>query len=175
MLVAIFNHIKTVFRHKWKVFKCMAQCGHPIQGFLHDWSKFSPTEFIESVKYYQGYRSPIDKAKEVQGYSMAWFHHRGRNPHHSQYWVDISFGEIKPCRMPWKYLLELICDGIAAGQIYLGDKWTRHSPLEHWHTKDYRSFYHPETKAMITKCYEYIDKYGWDSFAYEVRTGRIKY
>lgn len=165
-LKAIKHHIQVVCKHKWEVFKCMSQCGHPIRGFMHDWSKFSPTEFKESIKFFQnGKRSPLDAAREIQGYSLAWFHHRGRNKHHSQYWVDASFGEIKPCKMPWIYLIELICDGVAAGRTYLGDKWTCHSPLQYYNQKEYKSFFHPETRKMLCLCYEYIDKNGWDKFA----------
>ena len=173
---SVIYHLKTVSKHKYYVFKCMNQCGHPLQGFLHDWSKFSPTEFGESIKFFQnGKRSPIDAAKEAQGYSLAWFHHRGRNKHHSQYWVDISFGEVKPCKMPWKYLLELICDGVAAGKVYQGQSWNQHAPLEHYHKRDSLSFYHPDNRKALEECYKYIDKNGWEDFANKVKMGEIKY
>lgn len=168
-----FGHLRTVLRHKRYVFRCMAQCGHPLQGFLHDMSKFSPAEFWTSVKYYQGFRSPIDAEKEDKGYSLAWFHHRGRNKHHSQYWCDISFGEVKPCRIPEKYLLELICDTIGAGKAYLGKDWNSHKPIEWFTGRDKNSFYHPETKKALYKAYMYIDVYGWDQFAKAIRTGKL--
>ena len=47
-----FGHLKTVLTHKWWVFKYACKLGIPWQGFMHDMSKFSPTEFFESVKYY---------------------------------------------------------------------------------------------------------------------------
>lgn len=173
-MMKLINHLKTVLKHKHYVFICMAQCGHPIQGLLHDMSKFSPAEFWTSVKYYQGTRSPIDAEKEDKGYSNVWFHHRGRNKHHSQYWCDISFGEVKPCKMPEKYLLELICDSIGAGKAYMGDRWTSHSPIEHYKTRDYKSFYHEETRKAIERAYTYIDLFGWDEWAKRVRKGKYK-
>ena len=45
MLRKIVGHIKTVTKHKWLVFKLCCRAGIPWRGFMHDWSKFSPTEF----------------------------------------------------------------------------------------------------------------------------------
>ena len=165
----IINHIKTINRHKVEVFKCMRDCGKPIQGLFHDMSKYSPTEFFESIKYWTGTRSPIELAKEKQGYSLAWFHHRGRNKHHSQYWCDISFGEVIPCEIPWKYLLELICDGVAAGRVYDGENWTCKTPLEYYKNRDSKSFYHINTRKKLEFYYQYIAINGWENFAHRVK------
>ena len=57
------GHFTTITRHKLLVtFSCI-KCGLYKQGLLHDLSKYSPTEFFAGVKYYQGYRSPIDAEK----------------------------------------------------------------------------------------------------------------
>ena len=53
-----------------------------------DLSKYGITEFCSSAKYFQGNRSPIDAEKEETGYSLAWQHHKGHNPHHWEYWID---------------------------------------------------------------------------------------
>lgn len=82
----IKNHLKTVLTHKKYVMKYCFKAGLYWQGIVHDLSKFSPTEFWESVKYYQGTRSPIDACKEENGMSLAWLHHKGRNKHHYEYW-----------------------------------------------------------------------------------------
>ena len=114
-----FGHIKTVMKHKYWVWYYMNKCGFKWgwRGLWHDMSKFSPIEFWESVKYYSGTRSPIDACKEENGISMAWMHHKGRNPHHYEYWQD-NFdkgGEAK--EMPWKYKVEMICDYLGAADI----------------------------------------------------------
>jgi len=59
------GHLRTVLTHKWYVFKNCIKAGIIWQGVTHDLSKFSPTEFFESVKYFQGNRSPIDACKEA--------------------------------------------------------------------------------------------------------------
>lgn len=171
----LLKHVGLVMKHKRYVFMAMRDCGHPIRGLMHDMSKFSPTEFFESVKYYQGNRSPIEAAKEDKGYSDAWFHHRGRNKHHSQYWVDISFGEVIPCRMPWKYLLEHICDTIGAGRAYMGDKWTKYAPINYWKSRDIKSYYHPHTRAMVVYIYNIIAVYGWKRTSKLLKYDHLEY
>lgn len=73
------KHFKKILIHKKYVFFFARKLRIGWQGFWHDMSKFSPTEFFESVKYYQGTSSPIDAAKADMGYSMAWLHHTGHN------------------------------------------------------------------------------------------------
>lgn len=170
-MTKLFKHLKVVFKHKWIVFQCMKDCGRPVQGFFHDMSKFSPVEFFPGVKYFQGNRSPIEAEKEDKGYSEAWLHHRGRNKHHSQYWCDISFGEIKPCKIPEKYLIELICDGVAAGKVYAGENWNCTNPLNYYQTRDSKTFYHPLTRTALEGAYMYIAEKGWKSFADLVSRG----
>ena len=84
----IVKHFKLITKHKWVVFKLCCKIGEPWRGFWHDMSKYSITEFGESIKYYVGTHSPITEAKKDKGYSEAWLHHKGRNRHHSEYWID---------------------------------------------------------------------------------------
>ena len=49
-----FKHLHTVNKHRFYVFKLSIKAGIPIRGLLHDLSKYSPTEFWEGVKYYNG-------------------------------------------------------------------------------------------------------------------------
>ena len=66
-----FGHLRVVLTHKHYVFKFCCRVGIPWQGLTHDLSKFSPTEFIPSVKYFQGDRSPIGEERRINGYSSA--------------------------------------------------------------------------------------------------------
>ena len=127
----IVKHIKLVMKHKWTVFKLCCKIGMPWRGFMHDWSKFSPTEFFESIKYYNGHKSPIEVCKEDKGYSAAWLHHKGRNKHHYEYWMEWTLPE-KTVIMPYKYAAEMICDKLAAGIVYLGIKWNQEWPMTYY-------------------------------------------
>ena len=107
MIKNIIGHTKTVAKHKWIVFKLACRAGIPWRGFVHDLSKFSPTEFGESVKYYVGVHSPITEAKKDKGYSEAWLHHKGRNKHHLEYWIDSDANPVVPV-IPYKYIVALV-------------------------------------------------------------------
>ncbi|MBR2744166.1 MAG: catalase [Clostridia bacterium] len=127
-----FKHTCLVTKHRWYVFKYAVKAGIPLRGLLHDLSKFSPTEFFESVKYYNGKRSPLHVAREQIGYSAAWLHHKGRNKHHFEYWEDLSKTERFGVFMPYKYLVEALCDKISAGIVYQGKAWSQKEPYEYW-------------------------------------------
>ena len=129
-------HLRKIQTHrKWVRYYCKA-LGIPMQGWLHDLSKYSPVEFFESVKYYCGDRSPIDKCKEINGYSMAWFHHRGRNKHHYEYWCDNFDKGCTANLMPKKYFLELVADYLGAGKAYdKGDCFAFVKEYEWWQNK----------------------------------------
>lgn len=51
LLCKILIHVRTVLIHKWYVGYYCFKAGLYKQGFLHDISKFSYTEFSESIKY----------------------------------------------------------------------------------------------------------------------------
>ena len=92
------------------------------QGLMHDLSKYSWVEFRVGAKYYQGTRSPNNAEREEHGYSLAWLHHKGRNKHHYEYWLDYGFPpdrSITGMNMPKKYVVEMFMDRIAACKVYM--------------------------------------------------------
>ena len=158
----ILGHFKTVTKHKWEVFKLTVKAGIPIRGLLHDLSKFSYTEFSESVKYYQhGKRSPIPVAREEIGYSEAWLHHKGRNKHHFEYWYDSDAKE--PPIIPFKYSVEMICDKLAAGITYQGKNCTKEFELEYWNTKEKdKPIINEKMREFVTEVFTEVSKNGID-------------
>lgn len=165
MLLNFFGHLKTVITHKWWVFYycCKSRHGLVWRGIVHDLSKFNPIEFIESVRYYQhGKSSPINAAKKDQGYSLAWQHHKGRNSHHYEYWIDyLDKGGI-PIKMPIKYINELICDYLGAARAYMGKKFSLENEYVWWLSKINGSVppkMHEITKNYITRVFELLAKY----------------
>ena len=131
------GHLKTVMQHRHQVFIHCVKAGIPMRGLPHDLSKFSPTEFIPGVLYYQGNRSPNEREREVGGYSRAWMHHKGRNRHHFEYWIDYCLDPdgkayMGGCRMPMKYVAEQFCDRIAACRVYLGEGYTDAAPYDYF-------------------------------------------
>lgn len=105
-----WKHFCTITEHKIMVMRHCFKIGLYRQGLLHDMSKYTPTEFIPGCKYYQGYRSPNNAEREEKGYSAAWLHHKGRNKHHYEYWIDYSLGPVKGMtgmKMPNRYVAEM--------------------------------------------------------------------
>ena len=84
------RHFQTITKHKIYVMRECFRVGLYRQGLLHDLSKYSWTEFRIGCRYYQGTRSPNNAEREEKGYSSAWLHHKGRNKHHYEYWIDYS-------------------------------------------------------------------------------------
>lgn len=155
-----YKHLKVVLTHKyWVGYFCFKMDLYK-QGILHDLSKFSPTEFLESVKYFTGVRSPIDLCKEINGYSMAWFHHRGRNKHHWEYWVDNFEKGMIPVQMPKKYVIEMFCDFLGAGIAYSGglDKFSIDNELKWWYNKRKVVVMNDKTLKQISKMFENLSK-----------------
>lgn len=134
-ILNIFRHLKKICVHKYWVFYFCYKAGIPLQGLVHDLSKFSPTEFWESVKYYQGTSSPIDACKKANGWSAAWLHHKGRNKHHYEYWQDNFDNGGTPLEMPPKYKLEMLCDFLGAGKAYYGKDFTYIKEYDWWIAK----------------------------------------
>lgn len=123
----------------------------PIVGLKHDMSKFYYVEFIEGVKYYQGTSSPINACKKAEGYSKGWLHHKGHNMHHYEFWQDNFDQGGKALQMPFRYALELVCDYIAAGKAYAGNKFTYQAEYEWWLDKLKKPIaMHEQTKLFVT-------------------------
>lgn len=124
---------------------------------MHDMSKYSPTEFVVGMKYYQGTRSPNNAEREEIGYSAAWLHHKGRNKHHYEYWQDYSLdsqGALVPVPMPDKYFAEMIMDRIAASKVYEGSNYTDASAYEYYAKGTDHKPIHPDTEEKL----EYVLK-----------------
>lgn len=165
------GHFKTITRHRLLVMKNCFRVGLIRQGLLHDLSKYSRTEFSTGAKYYLGTRSPNSLERDELGYSAAWLHHKGRNKHHFEYWIDFSrtAGGIVGCKMPLNYAVEMVMDRIAACRVYKGADYTDASALEYYqHEKPYLgTAMHPETRAFLEHVLEMLKDQGEKkTFAY---------
>ncbi|MGN1345008.1 MAG: DUF5662 family protein [Traorella sp.] len=144
-----WGHLTTITKHKILVGKLCFRCGLYKQGLLHDMSKYSWVEFSSGVKYFQGNRSPIEKEKETIGYSKGWLHHKGRNKHHWEYWIDCSEWGIFGTKIPMEYMIEMFCDRVAASMIYKKEKYTDASALEYFMLNQHNYCMHEESKALL--------------------------
>lgn len=170
----LIKHFNKVTSHRYYVFKYCRMAGIPVQGLIHDLSKFSPTEFIESARYYVGTDSPINLCKKENGISYAWMHHKGRNPHHYEYWQDNFDEGGDPVEMPYRYAVELICDYLGAGEAYQGKDFTYRSEFYWWMDRLTKKniAMHEKTIAFVTialYCISFKSKIlGLDKYTFEV-------
>ena len=146
-----WQHFKTITKHRILVMKGCFRVGLYWQGLTHDLSKYSPTEFRVGAQYYQGTRSPNAAEREAKGYSEAWMHHKGRNKHHYEYWVDLNpvSKRYEPVVMPRRYLAEMVMDRRAACMTYQGKNYTDASALEYLDRSRERNFMNPETERQL--------------------------
>ncbi len=129
----LIKHFNLVNKHRFLVFIHSVKLGIPLRGLLHDLSKYSPTEFLDSAKYYNGTSSPIYAQRlEHQMYSTISVHHIKHNKHHFEYWIDIYKGDLILRAMPYKFALEYVADMISASKVYNGKNYTRDFPLKYF-------------------------------------------
>lgn len=168
-----WNHFRTITRHRHLVIRHCWKAGIFWQGLRHDLSKYSPTEFLPSARYYQGNRSPNEKEREVLGYSVAWMHHKGRNKHHFEYWNDYNPKEkrVMPVKMPARYLAEMFCDRLAASKVYAGDQYQQDHSLRYFQNSNARKrgMLHPETEAKLMELLEILAQQGEEAAFAAVR------
>lgn len=159
-----WKHFKTITYHKYLVAKGCFRIGLYKQGILHDLSKYSPTEFAVGVKYFQGDRSPNNAERETIGYSSAWLHHKGRNKHHYEYWVDYNSRSaddiLVPVPMPPKYIAEMIIDRIAASKVYKGKDYKDSDSLDYYLQGKGRIPIHPETAEILERMLRMLSEKG---------------
>lgn len=147
-----FGHLKTINSHRNMVIHHCFKAGIFFQGLRHDLSKYSPKEFLSGIKYYtDGKKSPNEGERLKFGYSKAWLHHKGRNMHHFEYWNDYNPIErrVMPVKMPFKYVIEMFCDRVAASKIYQGKNYTSSHPYEYFARGKEGRFIHQFTSETI--------------------------
>ena len=178
----VWQHFKTITRHKLLVMKYCFKIGLYKQGLLHDLSKYSWTEFSVGCKYYQGNRSPNNAEREATGLSTSWIHHYGRNKHHFEYWIDYGINcdtVIEGVPMPRKYVAEMFVDRVAACKIYKKDAYTDRSPWEYYVGGLPFMIIHPDTRKALEKFLKMLAVYGEDITFKFIRhrflTGKVKY
>jgi hypothetical protein len=172
-----FGHLKTIWGHKRLVRRHCFSVGLYRQGICHDWSKYSPVEFWAGVRYYTGHCSPNRIQKETLGYSAAWLHHKGRNKHHLEYWIDNApTGDKKLCgmKMPYRYLAEMFCDRVAASENYNRGHYQLSDAWEYYRKGKDTYLMHPETRAQLEELLQMLMEQGEEkTFSYLKKRLRI--
>lgn len=154
-----WKYLKYVLRHKWYVFLECCKVGIPFRGFVHDMSKFLPSEFIPYARYFYsredqirrnktGYYKPTDTGDKA--FDFAWLLHQKRNRHQWQWWTLPEDEEgIKILPMPEVYRKEMLCDWKGAGKAQ-GKKGP--NKCQEWYQANkHKMQIHEETKKLIER------------------------
>ncbi|MCC8136825.1 MAG: DUF5662 family protein [Clostridiales bacterium] len=194
------GHFRTITEHKIYVMRECFKVGLYRQGLTHDLSKYMPAELLEGFRYYDdGKSSPNNGERRDKGYSEAWMHHKGRNRHHFEYWLDYRepakkspdgkhsspqpvsetdarFGTfpLQAVQMPRKYVAEMLMDRIAASKNYNKENYTQHDPLAYFERGKGRYLMHPQTKKELHGMLRILDERGEEELMRFVRDYYLK-
>ena len=117
----------------------------------------------------------VDKVKRSEnGVSLSWLHHKGRNRHHFEYWIDYRIGPdgtvtMGGCKMPKKYVAEMFCDRIAACRVYQGEKYTDASAYDYFHRTKGHLWINEETAALLDRWLLLLKEQGEDAALRQIR------
>lgn len=151
-MIKHFKYFWYLMKHKWFVLIATHKIGHIYpngwQVFVHDFSKFLPSEWFPYVNYFFDNSLRLESSKE-KIFNKAFQLHISRNPHHWEYWV-----KNKKCKeIPEKYLYELLTDWMASGRAKNG----------YWDIKDWYNYnkrkirLHKKTRILIEKIINNLD------------------
>lgn len=156
------KHFKTITKHRHKVMLYCFKCGLYTQGLLHDLSKYGLTEFMNGAKNYAGTYSPHHNERKKKGYSEAWLHHKGRNKHHLEYWIDVDVEKhiYLPVNVPNRYIAESICDRIAASKVYRGKDFKPQDVLDYFYHEGNAIPMTEETRRKMVELLTYYKENG---------------
>lgn len=158
-----WQHFRTITHHRHLVMKGCFQVGLYKQGLLHDLSKYAPVEFLVGCKYYQGTQSPNNAERKDKGYSMAWLHHKGRNKHHFEYWIDYGLGDepfMTGMKMPVNYVVEMFIDRVSASKNYQGAAYKDDSALIYYEHGKGKYMLHPESARLLEELLTMLSEKG---------------
>jgi hypothetical protein len=123
-----WKYLLYVLKHKWFVFLEGLKIGVPLWRLLiHDWQKFTPTEWGPYVDYFWRYPGKDKPPAVREAFDRAWHHHQALGPHHWQYWLLVydDQDEVKTIKMPASYMREMLADWRGAGRAITGKDDTR--------------------------------------------------
>ena len=118
----------------------------------------------------------ITQKEKKRANSSAWLHHKGRNKHHYEYWIDYGThgAVLEGMKMPVNYVVEMFLDRIAASKVYRGTAYTDRDPLDYFLGGKGQYLMHEETEALLEKLLIMLAKQGEEKTFLYIRQGSFK-
>lgn len=145
-----WKYLKSLLWHKWYVLLAGRKLKLPLFTLIiHDWQKFTPSEFPVYAKYFFGGK------QNKKEFMYTWLHHVHRGPHHWEYWLlnpkyNFDVAQDGKIPMPTKYIKEMIADWMGASRTYT-NSWD----MSEWltdHLETIQDNMHPVSRDVL----EYI-------------------
>ena len=150
---AFFRHWGLVNAHRFHVWSNGVKCGIGWHCLFHDLSKYTPKEFLPSVKYFKGTYSPVYEQRLHEDYFSAICQaHTRRNKHHWEYWTDFFLGRVLAKPMPWKYATEYVCDMLSASYCYDKEGFSGEKVLRYFESRCPRYYMANGTREYVLWC-----------------------
>ncbi len=169
------KQLKSLLIHKWYVLQAGRLTGVPLwRLIIHDWSKFTLTEFFRYARYKYGNGTNEE-------WSIGWLHHFHCEAHHSEHWIILWHGDpdfysgiggkdiakyVSILPIPETYVREMIADMLATSKEVTG-AWD----ISVWLNQNGPEMHlHDETVTLIDKVmkeigFELTDNCDWSWIA----------
>ena len=110
------------------------------------WLLLSSGTFLFSVDGFGGVNDP-------EGWARGWGHHKRKNPHHWQYWIDdTEHGKVaRP--MPMWAVREMVADWMGASRAYSGEWPESVKTWEWWNRSCNSMLLHEETYLRVRRVF----------------------
>jgi hypothetical protein len=141
---ACISYFSYLVSHKIEVAKRCFKEGLYLQGLLHDWSKFLPSEYTPFAYKFKwpSEKTPEEHKRIEHNFRCARNKHFNRNSHHWKYWV-LEESQGIALEMPDRYLKEMICDWEAVGKL------KEDCAKEFYEKNKSKIVLHPRTRAKL--------------------------
>jgi hypothetical protein len=160
------RYLLYVLKHKWFVFLGALKLRRTVPYYrvpwlrllIHDWSKFTPSEWRGYVERFFG--DSTDSAETKRAFAAAWKHHYTTNDHHWEWWskqpwmLRSEFFK-EPFKMADECIFEMVADWMGAGRGITG-KWE----MPEWYSANRdRIELHPDTRKLVDAIVDDYDNY----------------
>jgi len=146
-----------VLKHKAYVFVECLKLGIPLKGLTHDMSKFSKDEWDGYVRTFIS----KDKSEETKKlFDYAWLHHQHINPHHWQFWLQVSGlngggNTVQARPMSDVFIKEMLADWRAMARNFGNDS------IYEWYQENKEFMVlHSETRRTLHSLMKFEELYG---------------
>ena len=170
-----WKHLRTILKHRHRVIANASHMGIFFHALRHDFSKFRPSEFLPSARYYGGTVSPVYAQRLNNDYfSTICQLHTKRNRHHWEFWTDFFKGRIIATNMPYIYATEYVCDVLSAARTYDPKNFRLDTGLKYFEARKDSYYMTTATKEYLTWAFTVYATVGFSGLKKKITKAKYK-